>query len=356
VINGAAVAASPAYARFRAEREGMRELAGHTPSSEYIAQSLKRRAFQLIGVKGEVLNTLAPLPYQSEYPFSTKVMDSVLTIALDPIVKPMSLKGDLDRIPILKKMSKELADRGYFQKYPKGGIGIGGGPGGGGGGDSGDPGGGPPGGETGQPEGTPATSPTGPTGPPGLTGVQPGPDIDPDPGTGARGFNAETGFGARPGTGTTGMTTGPPSGSQTLSAFTGGWGSFASTAMSVIGSLAGLTGFGLAGAGFGYGMNLANTEISDLAARAGITQAEAAARIGEARGVGTGGPQGGGGFQGGGSSDIPPEMSNVSPAASPGASVPGKSAISPSTRANAAARVGGGIAPDFLAVLQGLQG
>lgn len=158
---------------------GSDSLAAHTPTSDYIAASAKRRVLQLLGANEGFISTVAPLPYKSEYPFSPKVIDALLTVGLDPYIKPLSLKpGALDRLPVLKKLGKELANRGFFRKYPGGGIGVGGGAGGTGG-DSGDSGGTGAGGSDavspadaigGNPEGNPATAPT--AGDPGTFGPE----------------------------------------------------------------------------------------------------------------------------------------------------------------------------------------
>src|SRR5437773_489484 len=179
-------------------------LAAHTPSTAYVSQSVKRRALELLGAQGRLVNTLAPLPYQSQYPLSPKLLDALITLSIDPIIKPASLKGELDQMPALKKLATTLADKGYFRTYPKGGIGIGGGSEGGGSDGTGTTGGGETGagfgpGEVGPggpgigegptgpgfgPEGDPGL--VGPTGPPGFGGFGL-PSSDPDPeGTGAR--------------------------------------------------------------------------------------------------------------------------------------------------------------------------
>jgi hypothetical protein len=102
-------------------------LAAHTPSPEYTTASLVQRAMELLGADKQSAEQLVPTPYVSKYPHSEKLLDAMLTLALDPIVKPMSLRGDLPKNPLLSALSDVLADRGYFQRYPGGGIGIGGG-------------------------------------------------------------------------------------------------------------------------------------------------------------------------------------------------------------------------------------
>ena len=302
-------------------------LAAHTPSSDYLYRQVQRRVLQHLGANPGYINTVAPEPYKSEYPIPTKLIDSVLTLTLDPMVKPLSIAGKLDQVPVLKKLAKELSDTGYFRKYPKGGIGIGGGGGseGAGVGDSG-PGSGP-----------------------GVGVSQPGPDF-PDPTE----PNAETvantassrlgdlssmnvGAAARGATGTT------------------GFGSLAGAALSAIAAALGLTGAGLGFGAIGLGTNAALGEINAAQARSGLAFNTVSDAIASARGAsGVGGPQGGGG-QGSPGDPGTPSMTTTTatPPASSGASASGSS-VSPTTRANAAARVGGGIAPDFLRVLQSL--
>jgi hypothetical protein len=126
--------------------------------------------------------------------------------------------------------------------------------------------------------------------------------------------------------------------------------------MSVLGAIAGLSGFGLAGTAFGFGINAARGEAEALAAATGRSVSDAMAALAAAKG-GEGGSRAGGGFQGGGAggAQVPAEMTNASPAAATPAAA-GRPTISPNTRANAAARAGGGISPDFLSVLEQMRG
>src|SRR5207245_2311649 len=106
-------------------------LAAHTPSNAYLRASLRQRVLELLGANPKLVTTLAPTPYRSEYPPSRRMRDAIIALSIDPLTKPMSLRGELDRSPVLKKLANQLANRGYLRRYEGGGIGFGGGTGGG---------------------------------------------------------------------------------------------------------------------------------------------------------------------------------------------------------------------------------
>ena len=308
-------------------------LAAHTPSTAYVSQSVKRRALELLGAQGRLVNTLAPLPYQSQYPLSPKLLDALITLSIDPIIKPASLKGELDQMPALKKLATTLADKGYFRTYPKGGIGIGGGSEGGGSDGTGTTGGG----ETGAGFGPGEVGPGGPGIGEGPTGPGFGPEGDPTFGNFLEGLQSIIGLGPNRGT------------AENITAL-------ATSLLSTLTSMFGgppIGGIGLVGQlGIGTARSQANTLATTtgmspndaMAALAEVSQASAAANAAS----GLSSAQGGGG-QG---LFFANEMTQPGPVigATPG---PATKPISPATRANAAARVGGGISPSFLDLLEG---
>lgn len=352
------------------QSKGADSLAAHTPSKEYVAASVKRRALELLGAQGGLVNTLAPLPYQSKYPLAPKLLDALITLSIDPVIKPASLKGELDRMPALKKLATTLADKGYFRSYPKGGIGIGGGSEGGEGA-GGATGGGTAGGGTAAdegyaPEGDPGV--VGATGPPGYGGFggKAG-EADPDPeGTGTRSAPtaADTAAAARLSSPTFSnlvdglMSTfglGPTRGNT--EAIT----SLTTTAISALMSLFGGPPIGGAmGLVGNTAIGMARSQASDLAAALNISQNDAmAALAGMSQNVAaTDAATGISGTQGGGGQGVffANEMTAPGPVIGTGpVGSTGAAPISPATRANAAARVGGGISPQFLAALESIQ-
>src|SRR5258708_7851824 len=106
-----------------------KKLKAHTPTPDYMRNIMLRRALQHLGA-GKSAKLIAPEPYKSEYPTSNKMLDAMLALSIDPIIKPASLKGKLGEMPALEKLANELANKGYFRRYPGGGIGIGSGGGG----------------------------------------------------------------------------------------------------------------------------------------------------------------------------------------------------------------------------------
>jgi len=331
------------------------ELAAHTPSPEYMTQSVKRRVLELLGAESGLVNALAPLPYKSKYPLAPKLIDAAITMQIDPIVKPLSLRGKLDKRPALKKLAGELADKGFFRKYPGGGIGIGGGGGSEGEGSAGPGAAGDAGGYAGGmgPGGEPAGADTDPAGASSSTlGEGLGPEGLPDAPTGANLSAAARASSPTLGNLSSGFLSalglGPnPSASKVSAAV--------STALSALG-LIGAPSMPGAGLAVGTAVGTANAQATALAENLGISQAEAMAALGAmaeavaasdaATGLSSG--QSGGAEQG--------EMTAT--ADIPFAAMPtaGRPTISPATRANAAARAGGGISEDFLAALESLRG
>jgi len=52
-------------------------LAAHTPSFDFVFQATQRRIMQLLGANKEFIDTVAPLPYKSPYPYSNKLLDAL---------------------------------------------------------------------------------------------------------------------------------------------------------------------------------------------------------------------------------------------------------------------------------------
>lgn len=61
-------------------------LAAHTPTFDFAFQATQRRIMQLLGANKDFIETVAPLPYKSKYPYSNKVLDALITVNLDPTV------------------------------------------------------------------------------------------------------------------------------------------------------------------------------------------------------------------------------------------------------------------------------
>lgn len=338
-------------------------LAAHTPSQGYFTAAVRRRALQLLGADAKYVNTVAPEPYKSDYPFSPKVIDSIITLALDPLVKPLSLQGNLDRLPALKKLAKELADRDYFRKYPGGGIGAGGGPGGdgdGAGATSGDTGGADAGavGGTAAAVGADAEAASVGLGTSGLGspsaaiggGTSVSGEADPDAVGGAKATAADLSAAARAST---------PTFSGMLGFGKGGFnlGDAISTALGVLGSMLGLTGLGAFGSGVGLGVNAANSQAQALANATGRSVSDAMAALASmAQGVSASDAASGVSSAQGGGAAGPATMTPESLQAGAARVAAPTSPVSAGTRSNAAARVGGGISPSFLEVLEGLRG
>lgn len=310
-------------------------LKAHTPTLPYAQAALQQRILEHLGVKKDARDLMAPLPYESKYPFSPKTMDALLALSIDPITKPLSLKGELDRVPILRKLANKFADTGYLRRYPGGGIGIGGGGGSDGvgpGSDAAGPGLGP------SAEGTAIGGPTA-LGPPGTMSGSP---------TGLAG-PGDTGFTIGDiGTQGTPEGLGPASGIGPTAAEAMGPGL---NTMSVLATLLGFVPGGQIG---GLALTAATLGLRGAMALGAFSGPASAMTAAPAIGQGGAGTAGGG--QSGG--DLMPGM--MTPVAAGGggagsAPKPAGIAISPTTRANAAARAGGGISPAFLEALERIQ-
>lgn len=387
-----------AYDKSNGNGKANGDLAAHTPSPEYMTQAVKRRILELLGAEAGVVNALAPLPYKSKYPFAPKLIDAAITMQIDPIVKPLSLKGKLDKMPALKKLSGELADRGFFRKYPGGGIGIGGG-----GGSPGDEGGGAAAGEgPGGGFGDDATSAMGEAAAAAAAGMAGHGGLAGEPGgysgpstageeMGGFGPSSEASMGGQaaesesgpagpasdpgnpdnptgPNLAAMGRAAGRLSPSNALSGLLGAFGfgptaSAANLSAAVSSALAalGLLGVpGLPGVGLGFGTltGMALAQISELAEKSGYSRdvsqqalaamAQDVAASDAATGIGSG--------QSGGEVEPPVGEGPIAQMPFAGPSGPARRTLSPAARANAAARAGGGISDDFIAALEALRG
>jgi hypothetical protein len=327
-------------------------LAAHTPTPEYFGQSVKRRALELLGAKAGVVNALAPLPYRSQYPFSPKVLDAIITLAIDPIVKPASLRGNLDRMPALRKLSGELATRGFFRRYPGGGIGIGGG-----GGEGSAEGTGGPAGDATSPGTESAPSLAGSEAIAGFTS-----------GEEAEAALSAAGIGPAAGAADEGVP-GQPVGANLAAAArasrptlgdvgrgimsTNPLGSAISAALAALSSLLGIGVPGLGAVG-SAAAGTAQSQAQSLAAQLGISPEEAMAALTSMAQESAASLSSSGLGSAQGAPEAVPGMTSTEPAVAP-TSAAAPVTISPATRANAAARFGGGISPAFLEALESLR-
>lgn len=392
-------------------------LAAHTPTNEYVERKVQQRTLELLGADKAFVNRYRPLPYDSKYPITNKTLDALVALAIDPVTKPLSLRGDLKENPALHRLANVLADKGNLRRYPGGGIGIGGG-----GGSSGDSAGdatssssvGTPSAATtamGEVMGALGLGPTSAANPTSFSSVTGSPSISSDPsgfGLTATMTGGGSGGGAAPSSDSPGEGPGPgePEGSKrtsiedlartadrapfslqrALDAIRGIIGigpnpSSGTTIGKAAGSFTGLN-EGMKAAGLfgptagppGLAMSLpaalARGGAADAASRASTAMKsegftpnavtiDAITKAMTGPSPGTLGDQGPGMFftgvplGSGGMTTTPGTGTTVGNAlASGGSSAPG---VSPAGRANAIARLGGGISPAFLEALQSLR-